>query len=465
MPKAITLPAALSWGILAAVIVSILFSGPNAVRLLRYATDTGQVSDFVPLAVVKLLAVAFIAVGFVITLRIPRNAVGWSFIGVGAGFGVFSAITDGLVFAELADMAHSSIWDSVVGLPDFLSLFSLVLMLIALQLFPNGRLLNTGRIWLGVAGFTVVSGLLGAVSQGARELISVPFLGDLPNDYRFLQVGDTAQQLLQFAVSVAALLAFLGTAASLVMRYRAGTPELREQVKWVALAAVAVVITIAIDVATPHHPMIDAMDGVVITLVPIAAGIAILKYRLYDVDVLISRTLVYGPLTATLAGTYAAAIVFFRLVFVDVFEFDSDAAVATTTLAVAALFVPVKNRFQRWVDRFFKDDERRKLSALGDEFSKAADMLDVSALVTRFEARVSAMTDAPVRVALTGDRVRTPLADVASTVPMTVDAVRVGAIEVGRPTGRGPLRSTELASIHQAAQSLGRLIHLRRSAS
>jgi hypothetical protein len=313
-----------------------------------------------------------------------------------------------------------------------------------------------------VLGFTLFAGAVAAMDFGSREFIEVALIGDYPNGWRFFTLSDGAQSALRSGVAVLSVVAFAWTTTSVVVRYRHGTGELKQQIKWVALAAGFVAITVTIDTLSPTHALITTADGLAVALVPVAAGVAILKYRLYDVDLIISRTLVYGPLTATLAGAYTAAIVFFRLVFVDVFDFDSDAAVATTTLAVAAMFVPVKNRFQRWVDRFFKDDERRKLTALGAELSKAADLLDVSALVARFEARVSVMSDGPVRVALANGVASVGIVDVAASIPMVVGDTQVGIVQVGSPVNRAPLRATELAAIKDAAQSLARLIKLRR---
>ena len=463
MLRQLTLPKAISWGILTLVIVSLLLGLPNTINVFRFASDSGQISEFASAAAIRLLGAASVAVGFAITLKMPRNAVGWLFLASGLGFTAYSMVIDGAVVAVMVDIRDDSVWPSLLGSTSFVSMGALVLVLVTLQLFPDGRLPSASRTWVGLLAFTVFAGAASAMDFGSRETIDVALLGHYQNGWQFFTLSDGAQSALQGGVAVLSVVAFAATTTSVVVRYRRGTSELKQQIKWVALAAGLVAIAVTIDTLSPPHALITTADGLAVALVPIAAGVAILKYRLYDVDLIISRTLVYAPLTATLAGTYTAAIVFFRLVFVDVFDFDSDAAVATTTLAVAAMFVPVKNRFQRWVDRFFKDDERRKLTALGAELSKAADMLDVPTLVARFEARVSAMSDGPVRVALANGVAGVGILDGAASIPMVVGGTQVGRVEVGSPVNRAPLRATELAAIEDAAQSLARLIKLRRA--
>jgi hypothetical protein len=142
-------------------------------------------------------------------------------------------------------------------------------------------------------------------------------------------------------------------AASLILRFRRSRGEERQQLKWVTAAAAVLVLTFAL----PTELVVSEQGGFVaillgLSLMEVAVGIAMLRYRLYDVDLVINRALVYGSLTATLAGTYAGTVLLLQLALSGVTE-GSGLAVAASTLAVAALFRPVRARIQRTVDRRF----------------------------------------------------------------------------------------------------------------
>jgi hypothetical protein len=133
----------------------------------------------------------------------------------------------------------------------------------------------------------------------------------------------------------------------------------RQQLKWVVYAGVLLLLTIPVGEYLPAT-IGDALFGLIIAFVPVAAGIAILRYRLYDIDRLINRTLVYGLLTALLGGVYTAAVLVLGQVFGGVGEDPPSWVVAGATLAVAALFQPARQRIQAVVDRHFN---RRKYDA------------------------------------------------------------------------------------------------------
>jgi hypothetical protein len=133
----------------------------------------------------------------------------------------------------------------------------------------------------------------------------------------------------------------------------------RQQLKWFTYAGVLLILTIPAGEYLPAT-IGDALFGLIIVLVPVAAGIVILRYRLYDIDRLINRTLVYGALTAVLGGVYAAAVLVLGQLFGGVSTDPPSWAVAGATLAVAALFQPARHRIQAVVDRRFN---RRKYNA------------------------------------------------------------------------------------------------------
>jgi len=173
-----------------------------------------------------------------------------------------------------------------------------------------------------------------------------------------------------------------GSALSLILRFRRATGHQRQQVKWLALAGAVAAVTVPIaavgsglwgDAVTNIASMISVLG------LPIAAGIAILRHRLYDIDVVINRTLVYGALTATLAGIYLASVLVLQLALSGVTE-GSGPAVAASTLAVAGLFRPARARIQAVVDRRFfrrKYDAARTLESFG---ARLRDEVDLGAL-------------------------------------------------------------------------------------
>jgi hypothetical protein len=169
-------------------------------------------------------------------------------------------------------------------------------------------------------------------------------------------------------------LCMLASALSLVLRYRRSGGEEREQIKWIAFAASVVgslyLITIVSSftfsgpwgaAGTPLWlGLLQNASLVSFTALPIAVGFAVLRYRLYDVDILINRTLVYGSLTVTLVALYFGGIVVLQRVFVALTGQQSTLAVVASTLAIAALFVPLRRRVQGFIDRRFY---RRKYDA------------------------------------------------------------------------------------------------------
>jgi hypothetical protein len=176
-------------------------------------------------------------------------------------------------------------------------------------------------------------------------------------------------------------LCMLASALSLVLRYRRSKGEERQQIKWIAFAAALVALTYLIAmVASFVHPS-DAWTTVgsvwwlnLLTIaallsfvtIPIALGLAVLKYRLYAIDLIINRTLVYGSLTATLIAIYVGGVVGLQYVLRLLTGQESTLAVVASTLAIAALFNPLRSRIQSFVDRRFyrsKYDARKTLEA------------------------------------------------------------------------------------------------------
>jgi hypothetical protein len=248
-------------------------------------------------------------------------------------------------------------------------------------LFPTGRL--PSRRWRWVAwltmAFVVVGVILSAFSPGAL----MGALGPIRNPLGTESFTNVYKALL-YTISP---LLFVAVALSVFMRLRYARGVERQQIKWLAYAAAAWALGIILNIiiATLDTPLwferaALAYFTVAGEAVPIAIGIAILRYRLYDIDILINRTLVYGSLTATLVALYFGGILLLQTVFVLLTGEQSTLAVVASTLVIAALFTPLRRRIQSFIDRSFY---RRKYDAAKtlEGFSmKLRDETDLDAL-------------------------------------------------------------------------------------
>jgi hypothetical protein len=212
--------------------------------------------------------------------------------------------------------------------------------------------------WLTVA-FVVVGVIPSAFSPGAM----MGALGPIRNPLGIEGFTPIYKAIL-YTISP---LLFVAVALSVFMRLRHAGGVERQQIKWLAYAAAASalgiilnVITLAIDTPLWFERAARAYFTVANEAVPIAIGIAILRYRLYDIDLLINRTLVYGSLTATLVALYFGGILLLQRVFVLLTGEKSTLAVVASTLVIAALFTPLRRRIQSFIDRSFY---RRKYDA------------------------------------------------------------------------------------------------------
>jgi fumarate reductase subunit D len=183
----------------------------------------------------------------------------------------------------------------------------------------------------------------------------------------------------------------LASVVSLVLRYRRSRGEEREQIKWIAFAAsvVGVLFLIGMVISSIYAPeppswtrLLDSMTVLSYTGVPIAVGFAVLKYRLYDIDVIINRALVYGALTVTLALIYFGGVAATQTIFRALIgqQEQPQLAIVVSTLVIAALFNPLRRRIQGFIDRRFyrrKYDARKTLEAYS---SRLRDETDLDAL-------------------------------------------------------------------------------------
>jgi hypothetical protein len=313
------------------------------------------VVDFTGLEMLWILSfVAFEVVGAVVVVKRPEHPVGWLFLGAGASPAVSAAAQEYGIRALLlgADLpggelaAWLSAWTWAPGLG---------LVVVALVLFPTGR--PPSSRWWPVVWLTVATISLVAVSNavGLWRLRGAVLLRDPELDPEGLMAGLWSMRLTSIVFPLFLLSAVLAM-VGLVVRYRGARGEERQQLKVLALvAAIGAVALVAGETVADSGLPGQVAEGLSTPgWFAVAAGAAILRYRLYDIDRVISRTVSYALLTAVLAGVYVTGVVGLGgLVRVTTGGGGGDVVVAASTLAVAALFGPLRRRVQTTVERRF----------------------------------------------------------------------------------------------------------------
>jgi hypothetical protein len=324
-----------------------------------------------------LVAVGFSPVGAVIVPRIsPKNPIGWLFCATGLSFGVIHFTAQYARYALLAAPGSLPAGEAAVWIFSWAWVPALGLNVFLFLLFPDGRLPSHRWRW-----FFWLSLLLTLAGTSSQAFASGP-VTDLGGIYNPLGVEGlpNAFKLIQALLFT---LMFISAASLFVRRLRARGVE-RQQLKWFTYSA-----TLAISGAILTYIIAEGIGsawlgwvGYVLLLVgligtPIAMGIAILRYRLYEIDLIINRTLVYGALTATLAVVYFVDIVVFQEFFRALTGQTSQLAVVASTLMIAALFNPLRRRLQAFIDRRFyrrKYDARKTLEAFGSRLRDQTDL-------------------------------------------------------------------------------------------
>jgi hypothetical protein len=347
-----------------------------AVLLTVLTGDLGASSDGAVIA----LAVAFLAVGCVVAVRLPGNPLGWVLVctGLSAAFTIAAALYvqygfqqggGALPLLRVVIFTENACWvvSPVVGMT-------------ALLLFPGGRLSRAGR-WALRAYAAVGVGVVITQAIPAWYWASLPHL-------RFGAGGQLVGLrpfggVLGFFVTGLPVLAlapfWLAWIVRLVIDFRRSAGDTRQQYKWFTAGAAITFLGLVTMTLAESGASASALTGVInvtatyaVVAFPVGMGLGILRYRLYEIDRLVSRTLAYAVVTGLLVGVYAGLV----LLATQVLGFASTWAVAASTLAAAALFTPVRRRVQRAVDR---------------RFNRAR--YDADATVTAFAARLQDAVD------------------------------------------------------------------------
>ena len=308
-------------------------------------------------------------VGALVASRQPSNPVGWFILGhalcfslgeFGRQYAIYGVLTESAALPFARAMIWPTYWVWYPGLILMISLLPLY--------FPDGRLVSGRWRWVTRLAVLFCVGATGIfmVRPGDNEAKGIP------NPLGVDSLSDVARasSVLSIVLSAGWLLLGVAAVASLVVRFKRSRPEKRQQLKWFVFAVVIFLLLNTVGRLFPTEvlPPVVREFLFVFTLESlwVAIGVAVLKYRLYDIDLIINRTLVYGSLTATLVVTYFGGIVLLQRVFVLLTGEKSTLAVVISTLAIAALFNPLRRRIQAFIDRRFyrsRYDARKTLEA------------------------------------------------------------------------------------------------------
>jgi hypothetical protein len=350
-------------------------------------------------AAVLIPAIAFAAVGSLIASRLPGNPIGWLFCAVGvtlAGAVFATAYAHHALVADPGSLPGGSyaafVGSNIWGVPFFAGVLILLL-------FPTGT--PPSRRWRPLVWLQAVGLVAYCTGLFSPELLTEPF-ANVENPLHVEALPDALESTSVagwFVLVVSLVLA----AAGLVVRFRRAGAVERQQIKWMASAGICFAVTFVLEAFVQDfgsavlEEVVGLLSLAALAAIPLAAGFAILRHRLYEIDVIVRRTLVYGVVTAGLAGLYFAIVLLLQEVFSS-FAGGSDLAIAGSTLAVAALFRPVRTRVQALVDRRFyrrRYDAERTLEAftarLRDEIELGALQRELGRIVedTMHPAHVS----------------------------------------------------------------------------
>jgi hypothetical protein len=303
--------------------------------------------DLLVLVFVSLLALVSVVVGALVVSRQPSNIIGWLFSGTGAA--AAASLPPSLLFELEPERGEAGAMQVVAWLTSWAWIMGLAIPIFVPLLFPDGRLPSRRWRWVGWCGAATV------VVFGAGAALEPGPLADYPAIVNPVSIGDSTAEALERSGFVLAAVAFAAAIASVVFRYRRSGEIERQQIKCLAAGAVlTAVAAVAGVIATlvGLRALGNAVFVVGIASIPVAVAVAMRRYRLYEVDRLISRSLTYALVTGVLVAIYSGLVLAGQAVFSSLTG-GGNLAIAGSTLVVAALFLPVRARLQTLVDRRF----------------------------------------------------------------------------------------------------------------
>jgi hypothetical protein len=323
------------------------------------------------------VSAAFAAAGWVLAFRRPANPLGW--IMLGGAF--FFALSEDASYYTVADygLRHGDLplgGMALLAQPGWAP--GIVLLGLLVLLFPDGRLPSSRWRWL-VATYAAVAALwmAGTVVLTVRALADHRTQVDSGGNLLLLSGHDPAAgwwNVLQDMFFPLLIACWLASIAGQALSFRRSSGERRQQLKWLLAGSAATLVALGLAALLRSVPWLSDVIGVIGFLaLPVSIGVAVLRYRLFDIDRIVSRTLAYAIVTGLLVGVYAGLV----LLTTEVFGFHTPVAVAASTLAAAALFTPVRRRVQRLVDRRFnraRYDAETTVAAFADRLKDAVNL-------------------------------------------------------------------------------------------
>jgi len=330
---------------------------------------------------VAMFAVSFPLVGWIILRRDPSNRLGWIYLAIGfwqalnmfaSGYSTLAYWVASGRLPLASELSWVAVWAWVPGF----TLFSTL----GILLFPTGRL--PSRRWWPVVALAAVAFVLLLVPVVALW----PYRGlplELQNALNQPPPADpviVAANAIQGVGQVVLLAAMIGSVAGLATRFRRSRGVERQQLKWFTYAAIVDVLLLVVWTVVPLDPLAGALSSLLLAFLPIAIAIAILRYRLYDIDRVVSRTIGYAIITGILGVTFVGIVLLVQAVVDSLLPQVTETgtpAVAASTLAAAALFQPLRRRVQATVDRRFdraRVDRDRSIVRLGNRLRDAVEL-------------------------------------------------------------------------------------------
>ncbi len=371
-PRAAAWLAWLLWGF------SALFAATALAIIAQSAVREVSFTEFGAALNALAMAAAFSTVGAVVASRRSENPIGWIMCAIGLLFASSGLGDSYAVYAlnggsEQMPGAAFAAWASTTTSTTVILAFPLLLLL-----FPDGRL--PSRRWWPVVWLVVFV----LVAEGTSSaLLTERFVGygDISNPFHIAALDPLGDAYATYAQTSLSILALLLPTIGLVMRFWRSRGIERQQLKWFvcagALAAFGGVLIFGERQSQILLTIYFVFTTAALCAIPISMGVAILRYRLYDIDVIINRTLVYGSLTATLALVYMGSVVSLQALLRALTGQESTLAVVASTLAIAALFNPLRRRVQGFVDRRFyrrKYDAAKTLAAFNARLRDETDL-------------------------------------------------------------------------------------------
>ena len=372
----------LAWS-LVALSVALLVGGIALSRAASSAVPdlsvVGETEDG-PVIANLVTLLTFSVVGAIIASRRPRNTIGWLFCSVGVTLGLNSFVGDYAEFWLASGFGARSLGETAAWVSSWLwilLLYAPASML--LLLFPDGRLPSPR--WRPVA-WGVALGTVGGVMGNA---LKAGPLVDFPQIANPFGVEGAFVGMVGVSGSIVAAGSMVASAASLIVRLRRARSEQRQQIKWLAYGGVLVVggVCVGVLIIPWSVPASIVVMSVSLLGLPVFTGIAIVRHRLYDIDLIINLTLVYAILSATLAVAYFGGIVLLQQVFAGLTGHEKlpQLAIVVSTLVIAALFNPLRRRIQSFIDRRFyrrRYDARKTLEEFSAKLRAETDLRTLS---------------------------------------------------------------------------------------